>query len=119
MPSTAAAEVTMNDTMKEIMFIRGLNEKILNIQEVVTLFEDNSSAITIANETESTEGRFLLTEYYAIKQPIKENEIQVQSVPRTFQIADIMTKAVDGAHSFHSQKDLESGWGSTKFDIHW
>ena len=97
MTSTAAAEfVAINDTLKEIMFIRSLNEKILNIREA-TLFEDNSSAISIANGTESSEGRFLLTKYYAIKQAVEENEIQVQSVPGTFQIADIMTKAVDGS----------------------
>ena len=96
--STAAAEfVAMNDTMKEIMFIRSLNEKILNIREVATLFEDNSSAISIANGTKSSEGRFLLSKYYAIRQAIEQNEIQVQSVPGTLQIADIMTKAVDGS----------------------
>ena len=114
MTSTAAAEfVAMNDTMKEIMFIRSLNEKILNIREVATLFEDNSSAISIANGTESSEGRFTLTKYYAIRQAIEQNEIQVQSVPGTFQIADIMTKAVDGStfqrQAFHSQEDLELG----------
>ncbi len=94
--STAAAEFTaLNDSIKEIFFIRYLNEIIFEIAERSVIYEDNSSAISIAKGTESSESWFLLTKMFAVRQAVCDGEIKIKPVPGHFQLADILTKAVD------------------------
>lgn len=82
--STAAAEfIALNDSIKEISFIRFLNESIFDIIESAVVYEDSSSAISIANGTESRESRFRLTKQFAIYQAVKEKEYFYQSPEET------------------------------------
>lgn len=96
MTSTASAEyVAMNDAVKNIEFLRKMNSEILLVKELAVLYKVSTSAISIARGTESTEGRFLLTKYFAIKQAVDAKEVEIKSIPGSYQPADLLTKATD------------------------
>lgn len=59
------------------------------------VYEDNSLAMNIANGTESSFSRFLLTKYYSVRQAVLHGEIEVRKIATAEQLADIMTKALD------------------------
>ena len=93
--TTEAEYIGLNDAVKEVAFIRDLNYKILGINSTAIVYEDNSSAISIAQGTESSSSRFLLTKEFAIWEAVKNADIDIRKIPGTIQIADIMTKALD------------------------
>lgn len=78
------------------MYIRNPDKNLLGIFETSVVYEENSSAKCIAEMTESTENRLLITKKYVIRQTaVKANKIELLPVPGNFQIADILTKATD------------------------
>lgn len=98
-PSTAQAEYTaLNDAIKEITFVRQLHKDICKIEVPARIFEDNTSAIRIAEGTESSSSRFLLTKQFAIRQAVMDGEVVIHKISSVDQLADIMTKALDKAN---------------------
>ncbi len=94
--STAEAEYqALNLAVKEILFVRNMLSEIVRVPSIALIYEDSTSAIRIAQGTESTASRFLLTKYYSIRQFVLNNEIMLKSISSKEQIADIMTKAPD------------------------
>lgn len=91
----AAKYVALNDVTKTILFIRALNKEILSIEETAVIYEDNTSAVNIAKGTDSKENRFWLTKFFAIRQAVEANEIEIINIAGKFQVADILTKATD------------------------
>lgn len=61
------------------------------------VYEDNTSAIHIAEGTETTESRFLMTRIHQARQLVKDGEIEILHIPDRDQIADVLTKANDRA----------------------
>ena len=94
--STAQAEYTaLNTVVREVAFLRELVKQVEGIYEPAVICEDNSSAIRIAEGTETTTSRFLLTKFYAIRQAVQEGSVVMKKVASIDQWADIMTKALD------------------------
>ena len=75
-----------------------LSREIEGEDSPAIIYEDNSSAIRIAEGNETSCSRFLLTKQYAIHQAVIENEIVIRKIPTLLQYADILTKALDGAN---------------------
>ena len=96
--STSMAEYTaLNVALREIMFVKALSEDIEGISEPAIIYEDNSSTLAIANGTETSLSRFLLTKHFAIRQAVQAGEVIIEKVSTVDQLADIMTKALDKA----------------------
>lgn len=68
---------------------------LLGIVEPALIYKDNTSAMKIANGTESTCSRFLLINEFAVHQAIQEKDVEIKSVLSEDQVADIMTKALE------------------------
>lgn len=94
--STAAAEyAAMSDASKEIAFLRYLNKEIFNESRPAVLYEDNTSAIHIAEGTETTESRFLMTRMHQVRKMVQDGEIDIKHLSGKMQLADILTKACE------------------------
>lgn len=94
--STAAAEyAALNDAAKELVFLRHLNKEIFGLDEPAKVLEDNTSTIHIAEGTETTESRFLMTRFHQARQMVRDGEIEISHISGKEQIADVLTKAVD------------------------
>lgn len=93
--TTEAEYIALNDARKEISFVSELHAQICKIREPAIVYEDNSSAIRIAEGTESSSSRFLLTKEHAIREAVLENEIVLRKVSTVDQYADILTKSLD------------------------
>jgi hypothetical protein len=97
--STSEAEyVALNDTVREIIFLREMNRQICDITSVAKIFEDNAQALRYAQGTETTTSRFLLTKEHAIRESVEREEVSIEKVSGECQLADIMTKALNRAN---------------------
>ena len=94
--STAGAELrALNHAVNEVIFIRALNNAATRRIDPALIYEDNISALHIANGTETPFSRFLMTKQWAIRQAITNGEIVVKKCTSAEQLADILTKALD------------------------
>jgi len=94
--STAQAEyTTIHHALREISFVRAFYTHIFDVMNPAIIYEDNSSALSIANGTETSFSRFLLTKYFAVRQAVMAGEIEVRKVATANQLANIMTKALE------------------------
>lgn len=91
--------------MHELAFIRKLQETICGRNKPAIVYEDNTSAMRIAEGTESSLSQFLLTKEYAIREAINNGEIEMRKVSSAEQLADILTKALDKS-SFSKIRDF-------------
>jgi len=95
--TTEAEYIALNDAVHEVAFIRKLQESICGRKEAAVIFKDNTSAMRIAEGTESSLSRFLLTKEFAIREAVNNGEIEMRKVSTVDQLADILTKALDKA----------------------
>lgn len=81
----------------ESLFLKGiLNDLCLDIKTVV-LYEDNQSAIHLAKNRETCKRtKHLDVKYHFIREKVEEGTIQVEYVPTSDQLADVLTKPLLG-----------------------
>lgn len=97
--STEAEYKSLGDITKDIMWIKTLLKKILNlkIRNPTPIFEDNQGAIALANN-ESNHSNFktkhMSLRHHFIRREIKIKSIELKFVPTRLMMADFLTKSV-------------------------
>lgn len=97
--STEAEYKSLGDITKDIMWIKTLLKKILNlkVRSPTKIFEDNQGAIALANN-ESNHSNFktkhMSLRHHFIRREIKIKAIELKFVPSHLMMADFLTKAV-------------------------
>lgn len=89
-----AEYIALSDTVKEAKWLkRLLNDFGVEINEPVTLFEDNQSCLKFATEEKfSNRSKHIDTKYYSVKDSIDKGIIKCVYCPTDEMVADMMTK---------------------------
>ena len=95
--STCAAEYyVLCEATKEALYLRKVLDE-LNVPQSrpTTIKEDNTSAISIAKQTNQTRLKHLEVKYFFIKEHLDKGEIQIVDMPSYYQLADTLTKKAE------------------------
>lgn len=94
--STYAEYVALADTVSELFFIQGiLNALQVSVTGPIPVFEDNSSAIALANKGKfEKRGKHIEVSYKFVADYVAKGFIVVQKVDSRNQLADLLTKAL-------------------------
>lgn len=94
--STSEAEyISMSDAVREALFIKRLIQELgYNLSGPIMVYEDNTTAITIATEISTKKSKFIELRYHHIRHHVQTGDIKIVYCPTTEMIADLMTKAL-------------------------
>lgn len=94
--SSAESEyISLALCLTECIYIKQLIENVTNIViNQISVYEDNQSAIKIANTRETKRSKHIDVKHHFIRDLIEKNIIKLIYIPTDKQIADIMTKAL-------------------------
>lgn len=94
--STYAEYVALADAVSELFSIEGiLTSLAVKVQRPIVVFEDNSSAITLANKGKFAKpGKHIEVSYKFVADYVAKGFVKVQKVDSRHQLADVLTKAV-------------------------
>jgi hypothetical protein len=95
--STAEAEyVSLSSAAQEVVWLRGLlNELGLTQQTPTIIYEDNQSAIAIAqNPVHHAKTKHIDIKYHHVRQTIADQTITLQYCPSNKMVADMLTKPI-------------------------
>ena len=114
--SSAEAEYTaLSSVVKELLWIRmivfKLNLPLPCISATTPIFEDNTSAMTIAeNKTVNDKTKHIDEKMHFVREVLLRREMKLWFVPSAFQLADMLTKAIetDFINLVHNLYNLES-----------
>ena len=117
--STAEAEyIALSQAMRQVIPLMNLIVEVSCIFEVFMpqptihckVFEDNRSAITIAEASKFTpRTKHIALKYHHFRRYVKEKIIQILPIGTTEQTADIFTKPLDDKTFLYLRKKL-NGW---------
>lgn len=93
--STAAEIIAIHDALDDIRVAYAIMHEIFSIAEAITIWEDNTSAARIVMGGEQKRNRATLIKCYDVLQAVADQEITLQTVPSTGQLADFLTKPLD------------------------
>jgi hypothetical protein len=94
--STESEYMALAATTCEYMWTRMLLQQMLNINISARVWCDNQSAIALArSDGYSERTKHIDTRHHFIKQHVRDGLIDLQWIPTTDQLADILTKTVD------------------------
>lgn len=94
--TTFAEYVALSEAVSELKFIREiLNVFEIQLNEPINIYEDNASAIEIANKGNFTKNsKHIEVHYHYVHEYVRENFIKIIKVNTDENIADIFTKAL-------------------------
>ncbi len=94
--SMEAEYIALAEAGKEALWIRKLQSEIFpNVKNPTKIFEDNQSTIKLSNNPIHTNrSKHISVRYHAIRDIIQKKLVQVDYLPTTDMIADIMTKSL-------------------------
>lgn len=83
----------MSDVGKEIYFIRNLVNEITGRKPMITVFNDNQSAIKIVNNRQHHKRtKHIEVRHHFLRQAVEDGAIKIEYRSTNSMIADIMTK---------------------------
>ena len=97
--STCEAELyAQADVMKEIMWVTGLLRELgLTVADGAVVYGDNQSTITVSqNGIKGERTKHIDIKYHFVKEQLDAGAIRLQWIETSKQLADILTKAVQG-----------------------
>ena len=97
MSSCEAEYVALSEAAKEAMWLISLtmNVKKNKLLEPLIIYEDNQSSIKIAkNPIQSEKTKHIDVRHHFIREKVAEKKIEVKYMPRSDQVADILTKSL-------------------------
>uniref|UniRef100_A0A1B6FTN5 Reverse transcriptase Ty1/copia-type domain-containing protein n=1 Tax=Cuerna arida TaxID=1464854 RepID=A0A1B6FTN5_9HEMI len=105
--STEAEYVALSFSVTEACFIRKILKDLRITQPVgcpTTIFEDNQSAIQIANSEENKRLKHVAVRFHYVKEKLKDGTVMLQYISTQDQLADILTKPL-GRLSFQKLRE--------------
>ena len=119
--STEAEYVAMFHSATEVVFLKRLVQQMGFVQEPVTVFQDNESAIRWAHGQENFHrAKHLQVKYHYVRELVREKVIAVEYLSTKEMVADVLTKPLVseqfqylasmmlGVFSFHKRTASES-----------
>lgn len=98
--TTEAEYYALAECFNEIKWSRGLLSEISYNQKCVTIYEDNTSAINLANNPISHPNtKQIEIRHHLVRNGVQLKEIKVTKIPTIDQAADVLTKNLD-IHKF-------------------
>lgn len=88
--------VAIYDSMEEILFVRNIFTEITGNTAPATLYQDNQSTITIAEQGPKARTRHIDRRYFYIREVIAEKKIVLKKEDTNTMIADMFTKPIVG-----------------------
>ena len=94
MSSTEAEYVALNETCKEITWIKKICQGLqIKIPKAITIYTDSQSSMSmIMNQKFSNRTKHIDTKYHFIRDKVDSGEIDLKYVPTETNVADMMTK---------------------------
>ena len=96
--STEAELIGLSDMLSNIIWHREFLEHQGYVMRAAEVYEDNTSAISLAEKGHSTSERtrHVNVRYFFIKDRMEKGEIKINYLPTSEMIADILTKPLQG-----------------------
>ena len=96
--STEAELVAISDMSNNILWLRQMLEQMGYVQPATRILEDNVSTIALLTNrvTHRQSTRHVNMRYFFVRDRIRTGEIVVEHVPGILQVADMMTKPLEG-----------------------
>jgi hypothetical protein len=95
--STEAEYYSLAECYNEVKWLTQLCLEIDVRQGCVTLYEDNTSTINIANNPISHPNtKQIEIRHHLLRDGIRLKEIKIEKIPTTLQLGDVLTKNLDG-----------------------
>jgi hypothetical protein len=109
--TTEAEYVALCEASKEVAWLRRQLDFLGHPQGPVTLFEDNSAAIFLANDDGAAHRtKHIDVKFHYVREQVARGVVQVVAVRTDEQHADVLTKALGvDKHHYHTNKLLGSG----------
>jgi transposase InsO family protein len=93
--STEAEYIALSRTAKEGKWLNILAQELGVSNVPITIFEDNQSAIKLAeNHILNDRSKHIDVRYHFIREEVEKNNFIIQHIPTNFQTADILTKSL-------------------------
>jgi hypothetical protein len=102
--TTEAEYVALCEASKEVPWLRRLLAFLGHPQGPVTLFEDNSAAICLANDDGAAHRtKHIDVKFHYVREQVQRGVVRVEAVRTDEQHADVLTKALGGElHHYHT-----------------
>jgi hypothetical protein len=97
--STEAELIALNEGLPEVIWAKQFMENLGFPQLMTTVFEDNKSAILLANQQNGStlsKTKHIQVRFYYIRELIQQRQINIIYLPTHEMIADILTKPIVG-----------------------
>lgn len=109
--STEAELVGLSDSVSQVVWSREFLTGQGYVVGATTVYQDNVSTMALANKGQSTSERtrHINLRYFWIKDRIEAGEIQLEHLPTTEMIADILTKPLQG-NLFRQMRSALLNW---------
>lgn len=94
--STEAEYIAMSLASKELVSIREMFKRLLKIENIPILYEDNTAAIKIAKSDDSQSVKHIVNLcFHYVKLEVENKKLIIKWILTQNQIADMLTKALD------------------------
>ena len=108
----------VKELVTELLQGMGIDSGKLKFVSNSTVFEDNNSAIQVANYLKLTPtSKFIALKYHWFRQHVASGEIFISKVKSSHQLADIFTKGLQGEKLLVIRKLLYGWWINICWDI--
>jgi hypothetical protein len=97
--STEAELIALNEGLPEVIWAKQFMENLGITQSMVTVYEDNTSTIILANKNNGatlSKTKHIQVRYYYVRELIEQKEINIVYLPTTEMLADLLTKPMAG-----------------------
>jgi glutamate formiminotransferase len=90
-----AEYIALTDAAKEGVWLKKFETELYNNKTILTIFEDNQSAIKTANnKIHNQRSKHIDIRYHWIRELIENGDVKLVYCPTEHMVADIMTKAL-------------------------
>lgn len=94
--STEAEYIAMSLAAKELVYIREMCRRLLKIEKIPIMYEDNTAAIYITKSDDSQSLKHIVSLcFHYVKLEVANKNLIVKRLPTSEQTASILTKALD------------------------
>jgi hypothetical protein len=88
-----AEYIALTDAVKEGIWLKKLEKELGNEDTILTIYEDNQSAIKTANnKIHNDRSKHIDVRYHFIREHIENGNLKLIYCPTEFMVADILTK---------------------------
>ncbi len=107
--STAAELLAMSENVDAFLVPGMLIEELLDEKETMIVHQDNTSAALVVGSGKSKKLRHVLIHARALLENVERGLLKIEKVPGTLQMADGLTKALEGDKFYNFQDFVLKG----------